>query len=115
MRKKDKLPIKWKVAEKPTGRYRAFAYRSWPTATYGETMVAALYVDSKPSMYLSTSYSAGISESTPLIVHIADHRGDKWEWRRLKGRPVGVTAAKKLVDEFFKQNPDFWEAILASR
>lgn len=31
----NKTPkIKWKVGEKPTGMYRAFQSREWPTACY---------------------------------------------------------------------------------
>jgi hypothetical protein len=28
------MKLKWKVAEAPTGRYRSFSHRGWPSATY---------------------------------------------------------------------------------
>lgn len=111
-----KPKIVWKNGDKPTGRYRSFAYRSWPTATIGRDgpMLASMNPATNDRSNIRESYSSHIAETTTLIVRIADHRADTWKWVQLKGRPVGVTAAKALVVAFFERNPDYWEAANAS-
>lgn len=117
-----KPKIVWKNGDKPTGRYRSFATRSWPNATLGRDgpMIASMNpaateVLNAPARELGLSYHASIAETTPLVVRIADHRSNPWKWARLKGRPTGVTEAKQLVERFFAANPDWWEAANAAR
>jgi hypothetical protein len=43
------LKLTWKVADAPTGRYRAFDRRAWPTAWYGKPGVEGV----RPAAFLS--------------------------------------------------------------
>lgn len=113
-----KPKLVWKNGDKPTGAYRSFAFRSWPTATVGRDgpIFASLGPETHDRSNIRKSYHPSKAETTVLIVRIADHRGDgTWKWVQLKGRPVGVTAAKALVDTFIRANADYWEAACAAR
>jgi hypothetical protein len=78
------LKIKWKVADAPTGRYRSFQSRSWPSASVNDKQVAyvvckftgdqgALFADYKARLAKDCSSGWGPAE---LIVKIADYHGD---------------------------------------
>lgn len=97
------IKLKWRVGEKPTGRYRSFHKRYWPQAWYGDHLVAALdEVD-------GDSYDYVISEDATLMVYVFDYRDGAVgrKMHRLKARPVGVKAAKALVQRFFEINSDW--------
>lgn len=96
--------IKWKVGDKPTGRFRTFQDRSWPMASRGDNVLAAIYPVEKES------YSARVAETTEVVIHVADHRQQPWVWRRLVCRHRGVTSAKAAVQSFFELSPDWWNA-----
>lgn len=98
------MSIVWRVGEKPTGPYRSFQNRFWPSAQYRGHPIAALYCEIEPS------YSPRVAEAHELIVRVADWRKSPWEcweWRTLKARPVGVKAAKELVSRFYKEHPEW--------
>ena len=102
-----KARIVWRVGEKPTGPYRSFHYRSWPSASYPDKdgrLVAYLHAGHR------VSYHPSEAETTILTVRVMNYKDEKPEWRQLKIKPVGVTAAKELVAEFFKQHPDWLPA-----
>lgn len=93
----------WRVGEKPTGRFRSFQYRAWPgaTNTRGDPLVQLHPVEQR------LSYHPRIKETTELIVRVADHSTGDWQWRTLKTKPTGVTKAKEIAEQFFKENPDW--------
>lgn len=93
------MKIYWRVGEKPTGPYRSFQTRSWPTAYYEDGKVAFQIYPAVPK----TSYDPSIKETEILIVSVADYVGNVFTWRRLKARPFGLTQAKKLAQEFVDQ------------
>lgn len=95
------MKLKWKVGDKPTGRYRSFQKRSWPTATFGTEgeMAAMIQADE--------SYSAKIAESTEVRLYVADHREKPWRWRKFKNSFPGVTKAKSVAEDFFRQRPEW--------
>lgn len=89
--------IIWKVGPKPTGKYRSFQTRGWPTAEIGNEIVAALYCDEP--------YTGFNSRRTDLLitVRVTDRFGpDTWEWKQLKLRAKSVAEAKQLVATFYK-------------
>ena len=99
------VKLKWRVGEKPTGPYRSFHQRSWPTAWYGpdDQLVAALDCED------GRGYWPNEAETAVLIVRVFDYRDGAVGRKsaQLKGRPVGVKAAKALVQRFFEINSDW--------
>jgi hypothetical protein len=71
--------IKWKVDSVPTGMYRSFARRSWPTADYPSGQIAALITCSDE--YEPRNVRAG--NHGPLIVRVADYSVQPWKWRKM--------------------------------
>lgn len=95
MRKKSPSKLTWRVGEKPTGRYKSFQKRSWPSAEYP---------DGKPAITLhqvdGDSYFPGLSEALTLEIRIADYWENGFRWMTLKRRVVGVKQAKLVAQEF---------------
>lgn len=104
---KTKLPIRWKVAEAPTGPYRSFHGRAWPMAHWkndAQVVCASIECQSNYSAAAVRDGSHG-----ELSVRIADH-GVKpvWEWKRLKARFKTLDEAKAALEQFLMKNPAFW-------
>ncbi len=98
------MKIKCKVAEPPTGRYRAFERRSWPCAYFEGGVPAAQILCADD---YTPARGRGEAEHAELTVWIADHRGESWEWRALKKRAATLAEAKELVAQFYERRPDF--------
>jgi hypothetical protein len=92
--------IKWKVGEAPTGRYRSFHHRSWPSAEYPNDRIAAR-IECTESY---TPYSAKNGGHPPLKLLIADYSVTPWKWRKAKGEFNTLQEAKdaftKIVEKF---------------
>ena len=86
------MKITWKVDEAPTGRYRSFQKRSWPTATYADGKIAA-------QIYADQSYTGHESRRTDLelAVSIADYSVTPWKWHRMAKRSPSIQHAKDFV------------------
>ena len=94
------MKLKWTVGEKPTGPYKSFANRSWPTAEYPDGDFAGSI-----AAVNGESYSPRIAETTELEVRVALRETDRgWNAGRLKKRVVGVKAAKALLQDFIDRN-----------
>jgi hypothetical protein len=103
-----KAKIKWVVSEAPTGRYRSFDERSWPSAHYNderETPCAAIYCEDE---YIPASAKSG--KHKPLDIRIADHSASattSWTWRKLKAQAATLEEAKALVKDFLERHQEF--------
>lgn len=109
----EKLKLKWKVSEEPTGRYRSFEKRSWPTAYYGSE-------NGKPAafIYCSESYTAQRAKSgeCELKIVILNHNQDyvkskgltAWVRCTLKKTVKTVAEAKETVYAFLESRPHWW-------
>lgn len=99
---KKKTKLKWKVAEKPTGRYASFQYRPWPTASIGELMVAAITCEDD---YRAWRVKTG--NHAELTVRVMDRRNGGHQWRRLAQKSKTLDEAKKLAQLFWDTHPGF--------
>lgn len=95
------MKIIWKVDPKPTGRYRSFQQRQWPTAWCRDQLVAQLI------SVEGEAYWPKIGEDTLLKVYVYDYREGPQNRKTMvmKVRPVGVKNAKILVKGFYERNP----------
>lgn len=99
-----KPKLKWKVGDAPTGRYRSFQERSWPSATYAGSELMAV------SIFSDASYTPELAkncERAPLTIQIADHSQIPWVWRRLKKRVNSLDEAKELAMKALLASPNF--------
>jgi hypothetical protein len=103
------MKLKWKVSSPPTGRYRSFEKRGWPTASFPNgDPAAAIYCkdDYEPSL-------AKTGQHAELVICVAKwHRkesgGRTFEWKTLVLRAATLDAAKQLVTDFFAKHPEFY-------
>lgn len=91
----------WRVEPQPAGRYRTFAKRGFPSATYDTSEG-----DCAANLSADESYDPRTCETVEVTIRIADYRGHTrgFTWRILKQRATGVTAAKMLVQRWLNDN-----------
>lgn len=104
-----KHKIKWKVAEAPTGRYRSFYDRSWPSAEYNENPIARLECDDE---YRPADVKTG--NHAPITVYVADWSvretnplGSAFVWKKSKVKANTLKEAKEMVDKILIDYPHF--------
>lgn len=96
---------KWKVASEPTGRYRSFEKRDWPTAYWpNEKPAFKIYCDDAYTPRRARGESAH-GELKVMVAHHKDEGG--FEWKMLKKRAATLVEAKQLAEDFIKQFPDW--------
>lgn len=103
--------IKWKVSPAPTGRYRSFERRSWPSADYT--------IGGKPAAYIACEDDyrpANVREGkhAELAVMIAQWDERTFKWRRLQQRFATLELAKSAAERFLRAHPEFWPHELRS-
>ena len=103
--------IKWKMADEPTGKFKAFSKRGWPMGYYS---------DGKPALSISCEdayrpANVKTGDHGPLIVRIAQHHTDPavkaekgaFTWRKLKSEFKTLDEAKKAGEKAVKNHPEF--------
>lgn len=95
--------LKWTVGSEPTGRYRSFEHRAWPSADWPNGEGAA-FIACEESYTPARARQGG---HAPLTVYVAVYRADGigFDNRRLKSRPATIAEAKQLVERYFTANP----------
>jgi len=103
------IKIVWRVGEAPTGRYRSFERRSWPTAEYAESQKSAASISCEDE-YRPANVKTGNHKE--LIVRVADWSppepgGAAFRWRTAKQRCKTLEEAKALALTILNANPQF--------
>jgi hypothetical protein len=99
------VKLKWRVQPAPTGRYRSFEHRGWPSAEYPSEKTAARIT------CLDEYYPANVRSGShaQLTVWIADWSagadGSGFAWRTLKEKAKTLDEAKDLVRRAIEANP----------
>lgn len=103
------MKLIWRVGEEPTGRFRSFDRRAWPTAYYGSA-------EGKPAafIYSDTSYSGSVVKSgrhEPLKVRVLHHNHpdnpESWKVVVLKAEFATLKDAKEAVAKFLESHLDW--------
>ena len=98
----------WRVDPPPTGRYRSFARRDWPTCWWGK--------DGKPAAFIRCADEyvpalVALGDHEPLTVVLCHHRhpnaGNSWHLLRMKQKFETLAAAKQAVEDFLNLHPEF--------
>lgn len=99
------IRLKWRVGEVPTGRYRSFEHRAWPSAEWPDQQGAA-YLTCEDDY--TPERAAGRAAHAPIRVWVRIYRADgtgQFDNRALKSRPASLDSAKALVHHFFEAQP----------
>lgn len=100
--------LRWRVQDVPTGRWRSFDKRGWPTADYdnGET-AAAIHCedDYRPSQVREGKHA-------PLTLRIADYSkpsnpttGSGWTWVKATKQFATLEEAKRGAERILQAHP----------
>ena len=105
------VKIKWKVSPVPTGRYRSFEVRAWPTADYVGDYAATTILCEKE--YVPADVKTGNHPPLTLLIakwYTKEERGDKaaFDWVRIKRKFPTLKEAKKFAGEFLNRHPEYW-------
>ena len=101
------MKLYWKVSSVPTGRYRSFEKRAWPSAYYDkDCQILAAYIACEDE-YRPQNVKEG--DHAPLIIRVADYscqdRG--FEWRKVKRLGDTLAEAKKIASDVLDKHPNF--------
>lgn len=97
--------ITWKVAPEPTGRYRSFEKRGWPTA-YWPGDVPCAHISCESDYTPARARGEQVHAELHVWVAIALPDSSNWDNRRLKQRATSLAQAKQLVEQFFTAYPE---------
>lgn len=100
--------IRWEVAPAPTGPYRSFDVRGWPSAFYVSTGDPAV------NLTANEAYTPQIAkigrDGLEITVHVAFWRSGgqpgsrTFDWRRLNRRCKTLGEAKTIAERFIGEN-----------
>ncbi len=108
------MKLTWKVAEKPSGRYRAFQQRGWPTADFKGTDFCAVMLRSEDD-YVPRRVREG--DHKPITIYIAFYEdrpaeskapGQIFKWRPLKRDAATLEEAKARAEAFLLTIRESW-------
>lgn len=104
---KPKLKAKWKIHEKPTGKFKSFESRAFPYLMYVSTGKIAASILCKTDYSL---YTAKLGLHEPLRVCIYDYSSGAAarKTRYLKETFTKLEAAKEATIRFLKTHPEYW-------
>ncbi len=102
------MKFTWRVSPAPTGHYRSFERRSWPSAWWADGSALAIItcVDSYEPQFARSGRHA---ELWVLVANRdVDHdRYGAFRWRRLPKPASTLAEAKRLLEDFLAANPQF--------
>jgi hypothetical protein len=96
--------IVWRVSPAPTGPYRSFSHRGWPSADYADGRTCA-YISCEDS-YEPRLVREG--NHAPLTLRIADYSvvGGSWQWRKAKSTFATLAEAKAALARILEVRPE---------
>lgn len=103
------MKLVWRVSPAPTGMYRSFEKRGWPTAYYGSA-------DGLPAAFLRceedyepAQVRSGNHPPISVVVLHHNHAEVPGSWKRfvLKHKAATLDEAKKLVASFLESHEDW--------
>ncbi len=96
------MRIKWKVGEAPTGRFRSFQHRSWPSAEYPSGELAG-YIGCEDSYKFSLVETG---RHSPLNVYVSVYSGKQHKNFRFKRQFATLAEAKAALEAFIVSHPE---------
>lgn len=95
--------IKWTVGPAPTGQFRSFHKRGWPSADIKEHTVALLRCKDE---YVPSRVKTGDHAPIEIIIWVRSKGHKVPEQKRMKQRASSLAQAKLMVDALFKKSPE---------
>lgn len=106
------MKIKWVVGVKPTGPFRSFSKRSWPSGFIGPNHNSAFFITCEDE-YVPAKVKSG--QHGELKVGVAIYGVDgRFVWRNFKKRFATLKEAKDYAQEHVNKNIEEYEEISKS-
>lgn len=100
------MKIIWRVGDSPTGMYRSFSQRTWPSAAdENGNAIAAMYHGESYTAQLAAD--AGENRIQVAIADWSDKKHGAFTWKTLKQRFSDVKSAKAAVANFWEAHPEY--------
>lgn len=99
--------LKWRVAEAPTGPYRAFQRRGWPTATLGNDRTAfhILCADA----YVPAFVREGKHGPLTIGVAVYNEKPVGFTWKYFKVKSDTLKEAKERCQSYVDRHPEIFK------
>ena len=101
------MKIKWEASPVPTGKYRGFSTRVWPSASFENGAYAATL--SCADEYVPAKVKSG--DHSEIIIRVALHGVNPPEsglkTATLKRRAATLKEAKQIVVDFYNAKPQY--------
>lgn len=94
----------WHISPAPTGKYRSFAYRGWPTASQDRKGDVSLFNVVCEENYSKRRADSGDHKPLKLRVAVPTGLGRGFEWRGLKGEFKTLAEAKARAQAFYDEH-----------
>jgi hypothetical protein len=103
------MKLIWKVDPEPTGPYKSFLSRGWPSAELGGELVLQIFCPEKDDY--TPAKARGDRTHKPLRVRVTDRRQPVgapilWQWRTIKGEFATLAEAKEAGKKFLCEHPE---------
>lgn len=99
-----KAKYKWKVDEAPTGPYRSFHFRGWPSANYQNVSQDCCGDIQCNDNYTPARAKGG--QHAPLTVRVCDHSVSPFKWLTIKAQHKTFDDAKTALAAFIGTHPE---------
>ena len=99
------MKIKWKVSEKPVGRYRSFEVRPWPQAEYEDGQLAGMIICSDE--YIPADVKTGDHHELKLRIFDYSLGSQQRGVLYAKTRYKTLAEAKIALSQILEQHPEF--------
>ena len=101
------MKVKWKVSESPSGPFRSFTQRAWPSA---EVNGKAAFTISCADEYVPALVKKGTHAELLLHVAVYDSEG-KFKWQKFVKRFSTLTELKKFAQRYVNSREEEYSRI----
>jgi hypothetical protein len=100
------MKLIWKVDPEPTGPFKSFQSRAWPSAELDGELVLQIFCPAKDDY--TPAKARGDRAHKPLRVKVTDRRQpmSTWQWRTIKGEFATLAEAKEAGKKFLCEHPE---------
>lgn len=103
----NKIKLKWYVQPAPTGRYRSFERRAFPSADYigFPRALAAASLHCKDD-YVPADVKVGNHAEITIRVAMWNKETNGFNWVKIEQKAKTVKEAKQVAEDFINSNPE---------
>lgn len=87
------IKLKWRVQPAPTGKWRSFSKRGWPSAEYDNGQMAITLICD--DAYVPAKVKTG--DHREITVRIAKYDGQRFTWHNIIKRAKTLEEAKEIA------------------